>query len=523
MKAADLPLQYNVVDILEHNLAARADRVALFSPEGAMTFRQVSHEANQVGNALEKLGVRLGDFVGILSLDCPEWVTSFFGTLKIGAIAVGMNTLLTPQEYAYILHDCRARVLIIHESLLSAIEGIRDEQQFLEHVVVIGYPAREGDPSAGSGQALAYRDWIANEPAELEAAPTHRDDFCILNYSSGTTGEPKGIPHAHKDMPLSAQLYGADAIGLREDDRTFAIAKLFFTYGLGNNLIYPWHVGASVVLSPALPRVATNVLEVIDRFRPTVLHGVPTSYAAMLAVEGFTEKYDLSSLRMCISAGEALPEAIWYAWKKQTGLEILDGIGTTENFALFLTNRLGDVRPGSCGKPVEGFEIKIVDEDGNSVPPGEIGDLLVKGETATLFYLHQYEKSRQTFRGEWLFTGDKFYVDEDGYYHHVGRADDMLKVGGIWVSPVEVESTLISHEAVLECAVVGQPDQANLIKPKAFVVLNKGYPTSDDLANELIEYCMEKMADYKRPRWIEFIDELPKTATGKIQRAKLRS
>jgi benzoate-CoA ligase family protein len=513
-RAADIPLDYNASDVLERNLAARADKIALYSPERAMTFRQVSNEANQVGNALRKLGIRLGDFVGILSPDSPEWATSFFGALKIGAVAVGMNTLLTLPEYAYILRDCRARVLIIHESLMSAIEAIRDGQPFLERVVVIGCPTRGGDP--------AYHDWIHNEPTELEAAPTHRDDLCTLNYSSGTTGEPKGIPHAHKDLPLSAQLYGVDAIGLREDDRTFSIAKLFFTYGLGNNVIYPWYVGAGVVLSPSPPRVAANVLEAIDRFKPTVLNGVPTNYAAMLAIEGFTEKYDLSSLRMCVSAGEALPVSVWHAWKKQTGLEILEGIGTVENFALFLTNRPGDNRPGSTGKPVEGFEIKVVSDDGNPAPPGEVGNLLVKGETASLFYLHQYEKSRRTFRGEWLFTGDKFYMDEDGYYHHVGRADDMLKVGGIWVSPAEVESTLASHEAVLEAAVVGEPDQSNLIKPKAFVVLKKGYTPSKELSKALIEYCKQSMAAYKRPRWIEFVSELPRTATGKIQRAKLR-
>lgn len=529
-KASEVPLRYNAVDILERNLAERADKVALLSPKRAMTFRQISSEVNQVGNALKKLGVRKGDFVGILSLDGPEWVACFFGTLKIGAIAVGLNTLLTPAEYAYILSDCCPRVLIVHESLLPVIEEIRDEQRFLERMVVIGGPARGGDPSlrsgrapsAGSGQALAYRDWIHGEATELEAAPTHRDDLCTLNYSSGTTGEPKGIPHAHKDLPLSAQLYGVDAIGLREDDRTFAISKLFFTYGLGGNLIYPWYIGASIVLSPAPARIAANVLETIDRFKPTVLHGVPTNYAAILAVEGFTEKYDLSSLRMCISAGEALPVPIWHAWKQQTGLEILEGIGTVENFALFLTNRPGDIRPGSTGKPVAGFEIKIVDDEGHPVPQGEVGNLLVKGETASLSYLHQYEKSRKTFRGEWLFTGDKFYVDEDGYYWHVGRADDMLKVGGIWVSPVEVENVLAGHPAVLEAAVVGYPDRANLIKPKAFVALKKGYLPSSELAHELIEHCKQHMAAYKRPRWIEFVDELPRTATGKIQRGRLR-
>lgn len=513
-RASDLPLYYNAVDILEHNLADRADKVALYSIYRELTFREVSNEANQVGHALKKLGVRMGECVGILSLDVPEWVTSFFGTLKIGAIAVGMNTLLTPSEFAYILGDSRARVLIVHAALAPAIEKIRDDLPFLEHVVVIGQGGRAGD--------LTYSDWIRGEPAELEAARTHRDDFCSLNYSSGTTGAPKGIFHAHKDYPLTAQLWGVNVLGLREDDRTFAGAKLFFTFGLGGNLIFPWYAGSSIVLLDGPPRIPTNVLELVDRFKPTILYNAPTGYAATMAIDGFTEKYDLSSLRLCVSAGEALPAPIWHAWKEKTGLDIIDGIGSTENFHIFLSNFPDDIRPGSSGKPFDGYELRIVDEEGNEVPRGEIGNLQVKGETAALFYLHQYERSQQTFLGEWLNTGDKYYIDEDGYYWHAGRSDDMLKVGGIWVSPVEVESTLISHPAVLECAVIGRTDQSNLVKPKAYVVLNDGYAGDDALAQQLISYCAEKMAGYKRPRWIEFVDELPKTATGKIQRFKLR-
>jgi len=515
MKAADLPLHYNAVDILERNLAERAEKVALYSLEREMTFRQVSDEANQVGNALKKLDVRMGDVVGILSLDCPEWVTSFFGALKIGAVAMGLNTLLKPHEYAYMLRDSRARLLIVHEKLLPAIEQIRDEAYFLKHVIVIGQAGRKGDQS--------YRDWIGGGGTELDPAPTHRDDYCSLNYSSGTTGEPKGILHAHKDYPLTSQLWGMDVLGLREDDRTYAAAKLFFTFGLGGNLIFPWYAGASVVLFAGPPRIATNVLEIIDRFKPTILYNAPTGFAATLAVEGFTQKYDLSSLRLCVSAGEALPAPIWQAWKEKTRVDIIDGIGSTENFHIFLSNRPGDIRPGSSGKPFPGYELKIVDDEGNGVPRGEIGNLLVKGETAALSYLHNYERSQRTFLGEWLFTGDKYFIDEDGYYWHAGRSDDMLKVGGIWVSPVEVESTLIGHPAVLECAVVGQVDSSELVKPKAFVILKQGHTATGALADELIVYCREKMAEYKRPRWIEFVDELPKTATGKIQRFKLRS
>ncbi len=513
MRASDLPLYYNAVDILERNLPERADKTAMYSDERNLTFQGAADEVNQVGNALKELGVGIGDYVGILSLDSPAWVASFFGAVKIGAIAIGMNTLLKGYEYDYILRDSRARVLIVHEKLLPVLDEIRGQQQFLEHVVVIGQAQRKGD--------LSYVDWINGSPTELAAAPTHREDFCSLNYSSGTTGEPKGIHHAHKDYPLSAQNWGVNVLGMRENDRTFSVAKLFFTFGTGGNLIFPWYAGASVVLYAGPPRVATNVLEQIDRHHPTIFYNAPTGYASAMAVENFTE-YDLSSLRLCVSAGESLPAPIWQDWKNTTGVDIIDGIGSTEMFHIFLSNRPSDIRPGSSGKPFDGYELKISDDEGNKLPQGEIGNLLVKGETASLAYLHQYEKSRKTFLGEWLFTGDKYTIDEDGYYWHAGRSDDMLKAGGIWVSPVEVESTLISHEAVLECAVIGLPDRSNLIKPKAFVVLNEGYTASDALVQQLVEYCKGKIAAYKRPRWIEFVEELPKTATGKIQRFKLR-
>jgi len=515
MKAADLPLTYNNCEILERNLPTRADKPALFSDtRDPMTFRQVSDEANQVGHALRRLDVRMGESVAILSLDRPEWVTAFFGIMKIGAVAVGLNTLLKPVDYEYMLRDSRARVLLVDEKLLPTLDAIRDAAEFLKHIIVFGKPKRAGD--------VSFHEWLASESTALQAAPTHRDDFCSLNYSSGTTGEPKGILHAHKDYPLTAQLWGANVLGLRESDRTYAGAKLFFTFGTGGNLIFPWYVGASVVLFSGPPRVATNVFEVVHKFKPTILYNAPTGYAAMLAVEDFKQKYDISSLRLCVSAGEALPAPIWHAWKEATGLDIIDGIGSTENFHIFISNRPGDIRPGSSGKPFDGYELKIVDENGHEVKRGEIGNLLVKGETASQMYLHQYAKSQKTFLGEWLFTGDKYFVDEDGYYWHAGRSDDMLKVGGIWVSPVEVESALISHPAVLECAVVGQPDASDLIKPKAFVILNEGYKPSEDLAQELIEHCRQKIAEYKRPRWIEFVAELPKTATGKIQRFRLR-
>lgn len=515
MKAADLPVYYNAVDILERNLTERGDKVALYSADREMTFREVSDEVNRVGNALMGLGVRRGEYVGILAPDSAEWVTAFFGSIKIGAVGICMNTLLQSPDYDHILTDSRARVLIVHESLLPLIEPFRDQHPALENVIVIGEAQRPDD--------LSFHSLIENASTQLAVTPTHRDDFCALYYSSGTTGQPKGILHAHKDYPLTAQLSGVELFGLTAEDRTFSVSKLFFVYGMGGNLIFSWYVGASLVLYSGTPRMVNAVLETIERFKPTILYCVPTAYIAIMTNKKFAERYDLSSLRMCISAGESLPVSVWHAWKEKTGLEILDTIGCTENFHTFLANRPGAIRPGSSGMPSPGYAAKIVDEEGAEVSPGETGNLLVKGESMALFYLHQYEKSRQAFRGEWFFTGDKYYVDADGYYWHVGRADDMFKVGGLWVSPVAVESALSGHPSVLESAVVGQNDTLDLTRVKALVRLNEGYTPSRELTRDLSIYCTEHLATYESPRWIEFVDELPKTATGKIQRFKLRA
>lgn len=515
MKTTDLPLYYNAIRILEENLTLRPDKIALYSAARQMTFQEVAHEANQVGNALKRLGVRFGDCVGILAPDSAEWLTTFFGTIKIGAVAICLNTLLQAHEYAYILPDSRARLLIVHESLLATIEPIRDRHASLQRIIVIGQPQRNED--------IAFQQWLAQEATDLAAEATHRDDFCSLHYSSGTTGQPKGMFHAHKDYPLIAQNTGHDLLGLTENDRTFSVAKLFFVYGIGGNVIFPWSVGASIVLYAGASSNAAAILETIARFQPTILYSVPTAYINTLTLGNLTGRYDLSSLRLCLSAGEALPAAVWQVWKEQTGLEILDTVGCTESFHTFLANRPDDLRPGSSGKPSPGYEVKVVDEVGNPVAPGAIGNLLVKGESMALFYLHQYAQSRHTFRGEWLFTGDKYRVDEDGFYWHAGRADDMLKVGGLWVSPVEVESVLSGHPAVLECAVVGECDSNALIKPKAFICLKAEFSPSNELLRQLLHHCGQQLAAYKCPRWFEFVDELPKTATGKIQRFKLRT
>lgn len=514
MRASDIPICYNAVSILEDNLPYRASKIALYSDRRTLTFQAVSDEANQVGNALRKLGVHVGDCVGILVPDSAEWVTSFFGIVKIGAIVVCMNTALQSQEYDYILRDSGMRALIVHESLAYLIEPIRDQHPTLQHIIVIGQPQHADD--------LTFQAWTESQSSELASTTSHRDDFCSLHYSSGTTGQPKGMFHAHKDYPLTAQNTGVEIFGLTDEDRTFALAKLFFAYGLGCNLVMPWYVGASIVLYEGSPRIAIPVIEMIARFRPTIYYGVPTAYATQLTIKDITKRYDLSSLRLCVSSGEALPASVFQQWQAATGLKILDAIGCTETCDIFLANRPDDFRPGSSGKPSPGYEVRLVDDEGHDVPQGQIGNLLIRGETTALFYLHHYEKSRQTFRGEWLFTGDKYYQDEDGFYWHKGRAEDMFKVGGLWVSPNEIEDILIRHPAVMTCAVVGQEDTLRMVKPKAFIRLANSYLASTNLMRDLLDHCSGYLAAHKCPRWIEFVDELPKTAIGKIQRFKLR-
>ncbi|MFL2814900.1 MAG: benzoate-CoA ligase family protein [Candidatus Puniceispirillales bacterium] len=514
MKASDLPIDYNMCEILEHNLEHRADKTALLSEHGTMTFREVSNQVNQIGNALTRLGVRFGECVAILCPDRPEWVTTFFATTKIGGVVLGMNTLLTTEEYDYILKDARVRVLVIHDSLLELVEPILRNHNILSKVIVIG--ADEG------ANYTTFNDWIDSEDNKLEFERTHRDDFCSLHYSSGTTGMPKGVMHSHKDYPLIAQLSGVNLFGLTENDRTFSVAKLFFVYGIGGNLIFPWYVGASCVLNSGPPRQAAAVLKTIETFKPTIFVCVPTVYGAILSLPNFNERYDIGSLRMCMSAGEPLPVGVWNDWKDTTGIEILDTIGCTETYHTFMANRQGEVRPGSSGKPIAGYDVRLVDDEGKDVLDGVIGNLMVRGESTALFYLHQSEKTRYTFRGEWMFTGDQYLRDKDGFYWHQGRADDMLKVGGLWVSPTEIEEVLKEHVSVADCAVVGHYDNVGLLKPKAFVCLQDDVVPSDDLLGQLLKICAKKLDAHKRPRWLEFIGNLPRTATGKLQRFRLR-
>jgi benzoate-CoA ligase len=411
------------------------------------------------------------------------------------------------------LNDSRARVAVVSAPLLAELTPVLAEAPYLRHVLVA---------SGVAGPHLSWEDQIAKASPSLDAARTCRDDTAFWLYSSGSTGFPKGAVHLHHDMIVCCEAYARQVLGIRPTDRVFSAAKLFFAYGLGNAGYFPMSVGAQSVLYPHRPTPEAT-FEVISRHRPTLFFGVPTLYAGMLALKEAERRFDLSSLRLCVSAGEALPSELYTRWRQRFGVEIIDGIGTTEILHIFLSNRPGAARPGSSGLVVPGYEAAIVDDAGVPVPQGEIGNLRVKGDSTMAYYWNQHDKTKETLFGPWVHTGDKYYQDPDGYFWYCGRSDDMLKVGGIWVSPVEVEATLVGHGAVLEAAVVGKEDTDRLVKPKAFVVLKEPAADTTGLADDLKAFVKDKIAPYKYPRWIEFVSELPKTATGKIQRFKLRA
>jgi benzoate-CoA ligase family protein len=515
MNASDLlPVEFNVASwFVDRPVATgRGAAPAFHCEDRVLSYADVRELADRTGNALRELGVDMEQRVVMICLDTPEFLGTFWGAIKIGAVPVPVNTLLRAADFRYVLDDSRARVAVISAALLAEAAPALEGARHLRHVLVAG-----GAP----GPHLSFEDRVARAPSALETVATSRDDVAFWLYSSGSTGRPKGVVHLHHDMVIAAETYAKQVLGMRPTDKIYSAAKLFFAYGLGNAGYFPMSVGAQSVLYPHRP-TPDAVFELITRHRPTIFFGVPTLYAAMLAAKDAERRFDLSSLRLCVSAGEALPADLYRRWRERYGVEIVDGIGTTETGHIFLSNRPGAVRPGSSGLPVPGYECAIVDDEGRPVPAGEVGNLRVRGDSTMAYYWNKHDKTKETLFGQWIQTGDKYHRDADGYYFYDGRGDDMLKVGGIWVSPIEVEATLIQHEAVLEVAVVGQEDDDRLVKPRAYVVLKDPARASEALAGELRTFVKDKIAPYKYPRWIDFVPELPKTATGKIQRYKLR-
>lgn len=496
----DLPERYNAASLLDRNLeAGREAKPAVFDAGGSLTYGQLFELTCRAARTFLALGVRREERVLLVLDDSPDFMAAFLGAMRIGAVPVPVNPLLQRSEdYDHYFEDSLARVAVVDAMTSDKVSQAA---------------ARTTGAAVISGS-----NWVA-DGSELEPVATRRDDMAFWLYSSGSTGKPKGVVHLHHDIPYTCVTYAEQVLGQREEDVNFSTTKLFHAYGLGNALSFPFWKGASSVLFSGRP-APPAVLQTIQERKPTLFFSAPTLYNALLNFADFGS-YDLSSVRHCVSAAESLPAEVWRRWHERTGLTILDGVGSTEMLHIYCSNRLDDVRPGSSGKPVPGYELRIVDEHGASTPAGEAGDLLIKGDSALAFYWAQHDKTKRSLLGEWFFSGDRYRQDADGYFWYEGRSDDMIKVSGLWVSPMEVEAVLIEHAAVAESAVVGV-DEGGFTKIKAFVILKPDAAAGDALALELQEHCKSRLQRYQYPHRIEFVAELPKTITGKIQRYKLR-
>jgi len=510
--------QYNCAQVFIDDKvnAGLGDKVAIYCGEHEVTYQQLFFDVNKIGNALKEIGVEQDNRILQVIHDSPEFVASFYGAIKIGAVPIAVNTFMQPHDYEYFLNHSRAKVLIIEEDIWNGIKELRNRFVFLKHVIVISHT------HITNSEELNYYDLVRDASTQLDTARTTSQDTAFWLYSSGSTGNPKGVTHLQRSMEIAYKNYAKNILGITEADRTFSASKLFFAYGLGNGMYFPFGASASTILLRDRP-TAENVFRTIEKQKPTIFFSVPTQYGALIKyVEETGSVPDLSSIRLCVSAGEALPATFLNKWKELFNLDILDGIGSTEALHIFLSNQKEDINPGSTGKVVPGYKAKIVDEHFMELKRNEIGDLVISGDSITAGYWGNVEENQHKFYGEWMYTGDKYFQDEEGYFWYCGRSDDMLKVGGIWVSPIEIESTLFQHAAVLEAAVVGAKNENNLDYPKAYIVLREGFNPTEEMKKELQLFVKQQLAPYKYPRDIQFISELPKTATGKIQRFKLK-
>ena len=493
--------RYNVgADLLDRNLkAGRGNKVAIHAATGDVTYTELQKLVQGAAAAYQEQGVRREERVLIVAFDSPGWVAAFLGAIHIGAVPVPVNPLLQRSEdYDHYIEDSLARVIVVDATS--------------EEKVTTAAARAQHQPT------IIRTEHIQPGPA-IDPAPTRRDDMAFWLYSSGSTGKPKAVVHLQHDIPYTCTTYAEQVLGIQESDTTFSTTGLFHAYGFGNNLTFPYWVGASTVLHAGRNTPAT-VLDTIEKRRPTLFFSAPTLYNAILNFEG-AQSRDLSSIRHCVAAAESLPAEVWRRWQKTFGLTIIDGVGSTEMLHIYCSNRVDDVRPGSSGKPVPGYELKILDDEGKPVSMGEAGDLYVRGDSALAVYWAQHEKSKRSILGDWFFTGDRYRQDEDGYYWYEGRSDDMIKVSGLWVSPVEIEAALLEHQAVAESAVVGI-EVDGFTKIKAFVIARNDAVPGDALVGELQEHCKARLQRYQYPHLVEFVAELPKTVTGKIQRYKLR-
>ena len=498
-----------------HRDEGRGGKAAIIADDTDTTvsYEQLAERVNRCGNLLRSLAGEPGGRVLMVVKDCPEFFYLFWGAIKAGLVPAPLNTLLRADDYRFMIEDSQCAGLVYSPEYLGEVSRALAVADHSPQFVL----CTEGPSSV--------TDMMEESSPALTPAPTTADSECFWLYSSGSTGRPKGAVHRHRDIVTTCVHYAANTLGVTEDDVCFSAAKLFFAYGLGNSMTFPLWTGGTAVLSGERP-TPEMTFGIIERRRPTLFFGVPTLYAAQLrALDGLLEDRvpDLSSLRCCVSAGEALPADIFRRWRERTGVLVLDGIGSTEALHIFISNTSEDFRPGSSGRPVPGYEAKILDESGTPVASGEAGRLFIRGDSTAQAYWNNPGKTADTMVDGWLNTGDTYYQDEEGYFVYCGRSDDMLKVGGIWCSPVEIEGRLVEHPKVLEAAIVGRADDDQLIKPEAFVVLNDPSDAGEGLAEELLEHCKEGLARYKYPRWFQFVEDLPKTATGKVQRYKLRA